>query len=151
MKKICIALDTSPSAEKIAKIGYNYAKALNAELVLIHVVDDTAVYAMDYDPIMNYDGFLIRRNVEFAQNVKEEAQKFLKETTKFLGNTGIKTHVLEGDTYDAIMEFCKTSKFDLLVVGTHSHSALENLIMGNVATKIVNHSEIPILVIPTKQ
>ena len=151
MKKICIALDTSPSAEKIAKIGHNYAKALNAELVLIHVVDDTAVYAMDYDPIMNYDGFLIQRNVEFAHDIKEEAQKFLNETTKFLGNPEIKTHVLEGDTYDAIMEFCNASKLDLLVIGTHSHSALENLFIGNVATKIVNHSEIPILVIPTKQ
>ena len=151
MKKICIALDTSPSAEKIANIGYNYAKALNAELTIIHVVDDTAVYAMDYDPIMNYDGFLIRRNIEFAEDIKEEAQKFLTETTNFLGDPTIKTKVFEGDTYDAIMEFCKISTPDLLVVGTHSHSALENLLIGNVATKIVNHSEVPILVIPTKQ
>ncbi|WKX75199.1 universal stress protein [Zobellia laminariae] len=39
---------------------------------------------------------------------------------------------------------------DLLVIGTHSHSSFENVLMGNTAVKIVKHTKTPLLVVPTK-
>ena len=38
MKKILIALDYDPPAQKIAETGYALAKDMNAEVVLLHVV-----------------------------------------------------------------------------------------------------------------
>ncbi len=150
MKKICIALDTSPSAEKIATLGYEYAKALKAKVVLVHVVNDAALYAMDYDPVMGYDGFLIQKKMEFTEDLEKEAGKFLKTTAKFLGEPEIETKVLDGDPDYEILEFVKEWEADVLVIGTHSHNALDNILMGNTAVKIVKHTKIPILVIPVK-
>lgn len=150
MKKICIALDTSPSAEKVATLGYEYAKALKAELVLVHVVSDAALYAMDYDPIMEYNGFLIQKNMEFVEDLEKEAGKFLKTTAKFLGEPEIETKVLDGDPDYEILEFVKKWEADVLVIGTHSHSVFENILMGNTAVKIVKHSKTPLLVVPIK-
>ena len=39
---------------------------------------------------------------------------------------------------------------DLIILGTHSRSGLENLFMGNVAVEVVKHAKIPVLIIPTK-
>lgn len=151
MKKICIALDTSPSSEKIATLGFEYAKALKAQVVLVHVVSDAALYARDYDPIMGYSGFLIQKNLEFIENLEAEAAKFLEATAKFLGKPDLQTKVLDGETDYEILEFIETWQADLLVIGTHSHSILENMLMGNTAVKIVKHSKIPLLVVPVKE
>ena len=150
MKKICIALDISPSAEKIATLGYEYANALKAEVILVHVVYDAALYTATYDPIMQYDGVLIKNNLELVANIKEEAEKFLIATAKFLGEPDLETKVLDGDAHDELLNFAKTWNADLLVIGTHSHSRWENVLLGNIATKIVKHSKIPILVVPIK-
>tara|TARA_R110001583_G_scaffold31676_2_gene108040 strand:+ start:9403 stop:9864 length:462 start_codon:yes stop_codon:yes gene_type:complete len=151
MKKICIALDTSPAAEKIAKIGYSYVEALNAEIILVHVVNDASFYAIDYGPIMGYDGYLIRSSIQLVDDLHKEAKKFLGTTAKYLGEPDLKVKVLEGDAHDAILEFTKEWGADLLILGTHSQSRVENLLLGNIAAKIVRHSEIPLLVIPTKE
>ncbi len=151
MKKICVALDVSPSAKKIATLGFQYAKALNAELVLVHVVNDIALYNTYDDPIMEYSGFLIENNIEFVEDLEEEATKFLKSTAKFLGEPDMEIKVLDGTPDYEILEFIKEWKADLLIIGTHSHSVLENVLMGNTAVKIVKHSKTPILVVPIKE
>lgn len=150
MKKICIALDTSPSAVKIARIGYEYALALNAEIVLVHVVYDSSLYVADYDPIMQYDGFLIRSKMELTGDIKEEAKRFLTSTAKFLGEPDLEIKVLDGNIHEQILKFAKIWDSDLIVLGTHSHNALESVMLGNIATKIIKHSKIPLLVIPVK-
>lgn len=150
MKKICIALDTSPSAEKIAELGYSYAKALNAEVTLIHVVNDISYYTMNYDPIMGYAGFLTSNTLELVEGLKNEAEKFLVSSAKHLKDKAIKIKVLEGNSADAILEFATSWNADLIVMGTHSRSGLANLLMGSNAVEVVKHAEIPILIIPTK-
>ncbi|MAQ39718.1 universal stress protein [Mesonia oceanica] len=152
MKKICIAIDTSPSAEKVAKLGYEYAQALNAEVVLLHVIYDVEMYQYDYDPIMGYEGFFIQQDIKLVDNLKAETEIFLKATAEYLGNPSIETKVLEGINADSeILDFVNTWGADLLVIGTHSHSFMENVLMGNIATKIVRHSKTPLLVVPIKQ
>ena len=152
MKKICIAIDTSPSAEKVAKLGYEYAQSLNAEVVLLHVIYDVEMYQYDYDPIMGYEGFFIQQDIKLVDNLKAETEIFLKATAEYLGNPSIETKVLEGINADSeILDFVNTWGADLLVIGTHSHSFMENVLMGNIATKIVRHSKTPLLVVPIKQ
>jgi nucleotide-binding universal stress UspA family protein len=49
MKKILIALDYNPTAERIAKTGYEMAKSMNAEVTLLHVIADYTYYSsLDY-------------------------------------------------------------------------------------------------------
>lgn len=45
MKKILIALDYDPTAEKIAETGYALATAMKAEVVLVHVIAEPAYYS----------------------------------------------------------------------------------------------------------
>jgi len=150
MKKICIALDYNPSAEKVAKTGYAYAKAMGAEIVLVHVISDASYYAIDYSPFLGYSSPFNTGSMLLVQELMDGASNFLKDSATHLGEEKIKTAVLEGEADVAILDYVKENKMDLLVIGTHSQSSLENVLLGNTAVKIVRHTKIPLLVVPTK-
>ena len=58
MKRILIAMDYDPAAQKIADTGYQFAKAMNAQVILLHVTSDYVYYSsLDYSPILGYDSF----------------------------------------------------------------------------------------------
>ena len=38
MKKVLIALDYDPTAQKVAEAGYSLAKSLNAEVILLDLI-----------------------------------------------------------------------------------------------------------------
>ncbi|ADV50262.1 UspA domain-containing protein [Cellulophaga algicola DSM 14237] len=150
MKRICIALDYNPSAEKVGKIGYEYAKALNAEIFLVHVISDAPYYSIDYSPFLGYTSPFNTGSVVLVKELMEGASNFLSDSATHLGGGKIKTAVLEGEAGVAILEYLDENKMDLLVIGTHSQSSLENVLLGNTAVKIVKHTKIPLLVVPTK-
>jgi nucleotide-binding universal stress UspA family protein len=45
MKKVLIALDYNPTAQKVAEVGFSMAKAMNAEITLLHVIADPVYYS----------------------------------------------------------------------------------------------------------
>ena len=57
MKKVLIALDFNPTAQKVAEIGFSMAKSMNAEVILLHVITDPVFYSTaGYSPIMGFTG-----------------------------------------------------------------------------------------------
>ncbi|HOZ78007.1 MAG TPA: universal stress protein [Ferruginibacter sp.] len=150
MKKVIIALDYDPSAEKVARLGYDVAKAMNASIMLLHVVNEPSYYESSaYSPIMGFVGFSAPDILEIDRGLYNEAQRFLDESKKHLGDDNIETSVLEGDFSEAIYTIIENSHADLLVMGTHSRSGIEKLLIGNLAEKILNRIRIPLLAIPT--
>jgi len=155
MKKVLIALDYEPSAEKIAETGYTIATALNAEVVLLHVVAEPAYYSsMEYSPIMGFSGFMDTFNVELSETVKDSinklSQEFLDKSKEHLGNKSITTLVAEGSFAETIVESSEKIQADLIVMGSHSRRGLDKLLMENVAVKVLHLSKVPVLVIPIK-
>jgi nucleotide-binding universal stress UspA family protein len=154
MKKILIALDYSPTAKKIAETGFSLAKGMKAEVTLLHVISDPVYYSStEYSPIMGYTG-----NMEMAQfqldsiaGLEKASQNFLDKTKLHLGDKSIETIVQEGDFADAILKTAKKIHADLIVMGSHSHKWLENIVMGSVTEKVLHHTSIPLFIIPTKK
>ncbi len=153
MKKVLIALDYEPSAENIAQTGYKIASALNAEVILLHVVAEPSYYSsMEYSPIMGFTGFIDSFDSGLSETMKKDirtqSQEFLDKSKNHLGNNSIKTVILEGDFAETIVECSLTEEADLIVMGSHSRRGLDKLLMENVAEKVLHISKIPILVIP---
>ena len=150
MKKILIAIDYTPSAEKVAETGYALAKALKAEVTIIHVITEAAFYAMDYSPIMGYNGGYTTGAIEMVEDIKKEAENFLAASVKHLNDNSIATRVLEGETTDAILKFSIEWNADLIVLGSHSHHGFDRLFGTDTASFILKNSKIPLLAIPTE-
>lgn len=153
MKKILIALDYNPTAEKIAESGYALAKALQADVILMHVVAEPVYYStLDYSPIMGYTGFSspdMLMLIDEAE-VKKASHDFLEQSKKHLGDDGITTLVGEGDCAEAILKAATDLAVDIIVMGTHSRRGLDKILMGSISQKVLNHAEIPLFIIPSK-
>lgn len=153
MKKVLIALDYNSSAQKIAEEGYALAKSMNAQTTLLHVVSDAAYYSSDiYSPLMGFDSFTDFKFIgtTSVEELKEAALDYLDKSKQHLNDNTIQAVVKEGDFGEQILETAKEIKADMIVMGTHSRRGLEKILVGSVAEKVLRHSTIPLLIIPTK-
>lgn len=80
---------------------------------------------------------------------KEEAEKIISPVDKFLVRHGIfaKSVWKVGHAGETIGKFADAGKFDLLIMGSHGHGSLVNLVMGSVATKVLASCETPVLLV----
>jgi len=97
---------------------------------------------------MGYGGFNPVGAFNQAEDLKDEAAKFLAAAVDHLKGENIQTAVLEGQPSDAILEYASSWKADLIVMGSQNHSGLEKLIMGDVTASVLKRSRIPMLIIP---
>lgn len=154
VKKVLIALDYNPTAQKVAEEGFSVAKAMGAEIVLLHVISDPVYYSsVEYSPIMGFSGFMDTAQIqlESTEGLKEAAFSFLDKTRQHLGDKSIQTMVKEGDFAESILEASKALHADMIIIGSHSRKWLENIIIGSVTEKVLRHSQIPLFIIPTKK
>jgi nucleotide-binding universal stress UspA family protein len=79
----------------------------------------------------------------------EEAERITAPVAKFLRRHGIEPQVVHkvGVPGELIAKAAQTGKFDLLVMGSHGHGALANLVMGSVATQVLAHCKTPVLLV----
>jgi nucleotide-binding universal stress UspA family protein len=154
MKRVLIALDYNPTAQKVAESGYSLAKAMNAEVILLHVISDPVYYSSaEYSPIMGFTGFLdtAQLQIDSVAGLLKASQHFLDKSKHHLGDITIKTVVEEGDYAESILLTAKDLKADIIVMGSHSRKWLENIVMGSVTEKVLRHTSIPLFIIPTKK
>jgi len=79
----------------------------------------------------------------------DESEKVLKPIRSFFAKQGIKADYVGkvGHAAELIASTADKGKFDLLMMGSHGHSTLGNLVMGSVATKVMAHCGVPVLTI----
>jgi nucleotide-binding universal stress UspA family protein len=154
MKKVLIALDYNPTAQKVAETGYLLSKTMGAEVILLHVITDPVFYtSMDYSPIMGLNNYMDMNplRLDSIEGLKMASQYFLDKSKQHLDDETIQTVVKEGDFAETILNTAKEMNADIIVMGSHSQKWLENIIMGSVTEKVLNHTSIPLFIVPTKQ
>lgn len=154
MKKVLIALDYDPTAQKVAETGYLMAKSMNAEVILLHVISDPVYYSSaEYSPIMGFNGYLDMGPMllESIDGLKKASQLFLDKSKHHLGDKTIQTVVEEGDFAESILRTAKSKHADIIVMGSHSRRWLDEILMGSVTENVLHHTSIPLFIIPTKK
>lgn len=148
MKKVLIALDYNPKSEKVVQMGNELAKLLGAEICLFHVLAEVRYYGMQYEPFMGYDGYAFPVDYKIQDEFVKVAQDYLNKTAQHIGGKNVTTHLAEGDTAKAILEYAEDWGADVIVMGTHSHSTLEKLFLGTVASTLLERTKIPVYMVP---
>ena len=154
MKKVLIALDYNPTAQKVAETGFSLAKTMKAEVILLHIISDPVYYgSTEYSPIMGFNGFMEtgQWQLDNVDSLKKASQQFLDKSKQHLGDKTIQTLVEEGDFAETILKTAKDLHADIIVMGTHSMKWLENIVIGSVTEKVLRHTSIPLFIIPTKK
>ncbi|HEY4618020.1 MAG TPA: universal stress protein [Flavobacterium sp.] len=140
IKKILIAIDNDPAAEKIALHGLQLALQLKAEIALLSVIDST---------MLETQGAVTPQ--EFSEIIKNDYKKLQQMLidTVFKGHE-VWTFLEEGKPHEVIFNVAQEWDADVIVLGTHGRIGISHLIMGSVAEKVIRHSKKPVLIIPTR-
>lgn len=79
----------------------------------------------------------------------DEAARIMVPATEFLARHGltVQGEWKVGPAGETIASHADTGQFDLLVMGSHGHGSLGNLIMGSVATQVLARSKVPVLLV----
>ena len=80
---------------------------------------------------------------------QDESDKVFKPIRTFLSKQGIDAKFVfkTGHAAETIATFAEKGKYDLLVMGSHGHGSLTNLVMGSVATKVLARCTTPVLLV----
>jgi nucleotide-binding universal stress UspA family protein len=79
----------------------------------------------------------------------DESAKVLDPIVKFLLRHGITPVRVQkiGHPGEVISKLADQGKFDMVVMGSHGHGALVKLVTGSVATEVLAHCKVPVLLV----
>lgn len=84
-----------------------------------------------------------------AKYYEDEGQRIMVPVNKFLERHGVKAKVIwkTGNAGELISKLADAEKFDMVVMGSHGHGALVNLVVGSVATRVLANCKVPVLIV----
>ncbi|MBF0377527.1 MAG: universal stress protein [Desulfamplus sp.] len=91
-----------------------------------------------------------KKSIETAKKTIQErmritSQQVLKEIPHCPLSEG-RIIVTAGNPIDEIVKTAESGKFDLIIMGTHGHSNLEEIMLGSTASGVIMKSLVPVLV-----
>jgi nucleotide-binding universal stress UspA family protein len=138
--RILVPIDFSTTADAAETLALRIARALGAELHVVHV------RVILEDPLMAEEQQLeISRLMSSAHDAGEKA---LAEGRPDDEEIEIRTHLIRSiSAAEAITEVATDQACDLVVMGTHGRRGIKHLLLGSVAENVVRSVEIPVLTV----
>ncbi len=121
------------------------------DLLIAHVAwfkERPSITLVNVHAPLPYAGAAARAGRDNVQSYyEEESQKALKPSLERFAAKGIQPDAvtLVGEPADEITKYAAGHGQDLIAMGTHGRTALSNLVLGSVATKVLAHSKVPVL------
>lgn len=149
--KFMVALDFSDITDKVLQQSSVLAKAMNAEVVLLHVAEPNPDHiAYDYDPaaISIIDPAEIRDNV--AQKFHEEHRTLQKYAENFRQQgLNCKALMVQGPTLETIIKEMEKLEVDFIVAGSHAKGMLSQILLGSTSEALIKKTRVPVYLVPT--
>jgi len=142
---IMALIDFSPVCDRIVKHAGKLSGLYGAKCWLVHVADP------DPDFVGYKAGPQYVRDHKAAKLHKEHIQ--LQDYKKELEQTGIMCEALliQGQINPTIIKEIKKLEIDLVVLGSHGHTRLYDLVVGSVSEFLLKKHIVPLFIIPSRK
>lgn len=144
--KILFAADgsdyTAKAAQYIASHFSDFQGGLELRLLHVHLPIPQGLALVQAERLLGKDSV--------GRYYKEESGAALAPAERIFSqhNIPFEATYRVGDIAQEIHDYASKHKMDMIVMGSHGHGALQNLMMGSVATKVMAMtSGIPILIV----
>ncbi|WER48933.1 universal stress protein [Cupriavidus sp. WKF15] len=134
--KILVAIDGSECGERGLEEAIGVARACDAELEIVHVIDGGYELA------------------EVRAGLVREGHKLLAQAQARAESSQVRSHAIlideilaMGDVGNQIRKIVEDSHAQLVVIGTHGRSGIRRMLMGSVAESLVRHCSVPVLLV----
>lgn len=149
MKRILVPTDFSPASDRALEQAGALARALKAEVHLLHKV----IYPPPHPPTELLDRLDDTARFDYVlkeviERPEREAEAGLEARRKDLEGKGVAVSIhLErsGDIYERFERAIESLKPDLIVMGSHGRGGIQKWLMGSVAEKVLRHASVDVL------
>lgn len=138
IERIVVGVDGTEGAQRALGWCAELAAGMAARVLAIHVVSRTWLMELD---ALQVD----------SRNVADEARaNFVGPWTQALRDAGVEytIDVRTGEPATELLDAATKWKADVLVIGASRHGGLREGLLGGTAHRAVNHSRIPVVVVP---
>lgn len=141
---VLVAVDLSPAADKVIAAAERVALAIGAEVYVLHVAEPEPAF-------VGYDAGpgVVRQQVADEYRREHRAVQDLAERLRAAGVRATAL-LIQGQTAATTLREAVRLKVELIVVGSHGHSAVYDVLVGSYSAAILRQSPVPVLVVPTR-
>ena len=141
-RRILLASDFSPASRPAFRRALGLARANRASLTIVHVYSIIIpMMGEGYATPQVYD--------KWMADVRADAQRRLGRLVAQARKSGVRAKglVLEGIPHDRIVRAARSTRADLIVLGTHGRTGLSRVFLGSVAARVVTLAPCPVLTV----
>ena len=140
--KILVAVDGSEASGDAADYAIEMARNYNSELIALHIIlSDITIFGPNTPPHLD--------------EIRQEAQKYLDKVKQKINEDNsddrkiqLRTEIIGSATaVGGIVSFAEKENVDLIVMGTRGRSGFKKLLLGSVASAVVNYAHCPVMIV----
>jgi nucleotide-binding universal stress UspA family protein len=146
MKKILVPVDLSSVTTQVARTACDLAKKSHAEVVLLHAVQPPPVIASDHYGIAaeQFSSLISSAEAIADRKLRQLARRCAKRVPK------VKALRAGGPAVAVITRKARGLKPAYIVMGSHGHGAVYDLLMGSTTHGVLRQARCPVLVVPSR-
>lgn len=139
-KQILVPVDLNDQgfSDRAVELAVWQAKQANG---VIHLL--TVVPGIHMSMVASY--FPKDAALKMKQDVEHQLTEFAKDNIK--EDIAYSIHVAEGKPYTTIIEHAKRLGVDLIIMPSHKRSKINKVMLGSVASKVVEYSPVNVMVV----
>ena len=142
MKTVLAPVDFSPITQRVVEEAAALTRAISGRLVLLNVVPPP--------PMMASEFAANDVAVELLQQAKRAAATKLSRLQAQLSAGGVTAHAIHvvGLPGPRIVEQAERLEADYIVIGSHGHGSIYDLLVGSTTTRVLKVAPCPIVIVP---
>jgi nucleotide-binding universal stress UspA family protein len=146
INRILYPTDFSERSLAALPLAVDLAKRYGAELHCVHVVDIGQELPLEGSYLVPLLPEYMPRHDEIRQAAEAHLRRFVALHMPDLQDS-VKQVILSGKPFAEIIRYAREHNIDLIVLGTHGHSALASMLLGSVAEKVVHKAPCAVLTV----
>jgi nucleotide-binding universal stress UspA family protein len=156
LQKILLAIGDSSDSAQILESGLTLAEKLDAEILILHVLDPLVPHGLSAveNPLVGGVLPIIDDQVikQYAQAWNEYERKWIDRLQTYAAQAkarGVKAETLQnyGDSGPLICEAAKNWVADSILMGRNQKSRLNEILLGSTSNYVVHHAPCSVIVI----
>ena len=144
VETILVPVDFSDVTDAVADAAMSIAGAFRSRVILIHVEEpepDFVGFEPGPVPVASTTPALTRARHDQLERLRARLAG---------GGAPVTANYLSGPIVERIGEQAQSVGADLMVMGSHGHGALYNLLVGSVASGVMKNARCPVLLVPSR-
>ena len=142
MKTFLVPIDFSAVSEEIIDTAVTFARAFDGKMVLLHTVQSqiiTSEYALPAEAL--HEAMLV--------DEKSAADKLARYAEMFhTADLAVETIIRQGPPVTAILEVADKVSADYIIMGSHGHGRLYDLLVGSTASGVIKGAKCGVIIMP---